>query len=59
MAYSVLGDTFSSWVRQQIEERNEQVALKGNLMIEMDPEVHQAFVNSTAVSCKWIARLSR
>ena len=52
MAYSILGDTFSSWVKQQIEDRNEYVAEKGNLMMEMDPEVYQAFVASTAVSCK-------
>ena len=50
VAYSILGDTFSNWVKEQIVERNEKVAEKGNLMIELDPEVHAAFQNSTHVS---------
>ena len=52
VAYSVLGDTFSEWVKQQIEERNARVADQGNLMIELDPDVHAAFLQSTAVSRK-------
>ena len=50
MAYSILGDTFSQWVKRQIDERNARVAEKGDLMIEMDPEVHAAFQESTAIS---------
>ena len=50
MAYSILGETFSSWVKQQIDERNARVAEKGDLMIEMDPEVRAAFMESTAIS---------
>ena len=52
VAYSVLGDTFSFWVKEQIEQRNTLVADKGNLLIELDPEVAAAFHASTAVSRK-------
>ena len=50
VAYSILGSTFSAWVKEQIDERNARVAEKGDLMIEMDPEVHAAFMDSTAIS---------
>ena len=52
VAYSVLGDTFSFWVKEQIEQRNTLIADKGNLLIELDPEVAAAFHASTAVSRK-------
>ena len=52
VAYSVLGDDFSDWVKEQIEARNEHVAQKGNLFIELDPDVAAAFEASTAVSRK-------
>ena len=50
VAYSILGETFSQWVKEQIDERNARVAEKGDLMIEMDPDVHAAFMDSTAIS---------
>ena len=52
VAYAVLDDTFSGWVKSQIEERNSKVALKGNMHIESDPEIHAAFLASSAVSRK-------
>ena len=52
VAYSILDDTFNDWVRSQIQERNERIAEEGNLLIEMDPEVAEAFQNSTAISSK-------
>ena len=54
MAYSILGETFSNFVKEAIEERNDNVALKGNMFIELDPAVHKAFMESTAVSCKYL-----
>ena len=53
VAYSILDDLFANWVKEQIEERNARVAEKGNLMIELDSEVHQAFLESSAVSRKY------
>ena len=56
VGYSILGDTFSSWVKQQIEERNDKLQVKGSLHIAIDPEVAAAFEASTAVSCKYHRR---
>ena len=58
VAYAVLGDLFSSWVKEQVEERNAKVAEKGNLMIELDAEIHQAFLQSSAVSRKYPVSLA-
>jgi len=49
----VLGTPFKKWVGQQVEERNALMAEKRELMISMDPEMAQKFVNSTHVSCKY------
>ena len=53
VAYSILEDEFSDWVKAQIEARNEHVAQKGDLFIELDPDVAAAFAASTAVSRKY------
>ena len=39
-----MGDQFAEWVSEQIEERNAKVAEKGNLMLELDPDVAAAVV---------------
>ena len=43
VAYSVMGDQFSDWVEEAIEERNARIAEQGNLLMDMDPEVYAAF----------------
>ena len=50
---TVLQDTFSGWVKQQVELRNALVTEKRNLMIAMDPEIAAAFHSSTKVSRKY------
>ena len=50
---SVLKNVFTDWVRKKIEERNEEVVEKKNLAIELDPDVADAFNQSTSVSCKY------
>ena len=52
IAYTVIGDSFSNWVNQAIVDRNHYVAQKKNLLIEMDPAIHQAFQNSVNISSK-------
>ena len=52
VAFTVLGDVFGDWVKQQIESRNEKVLVERNNAIEMDPEMAEAFNRSTAVSSK-------
>ena len=47
-----LKDNFTQWVKEQVEERNEYVTEKRDMNIELDPDIAEAFHNSTAVSCK-------
>ena len=49
---SVLGTTFTDWVRNIIEERNDEVTEKKGLEIELDQDIFAAFQMSTAVSRK-------
>jgi hypothetical protein len=49
---TVLGTVFTDWVKDQIEDRNEEVKDKRKLDIELDPDVAAAFRASTAVSSK-------
>ena len=37
VAYAVIGESFSQWVRKEIAARNEELAKKQNLLIDMDP----------------------
>ena len=50
---TVMGTVFTDWVKEKIDERNEEVKEKGDMHIELDPDVAEAFKNSTAVSCKY------
>ena len=40
---SVLEDKFSNWVKMQVEARHEKVAIKKDIMIQMDPEMAKIF----------------
>ena len=53
MIASVLGTVFTDWVRDAIEERNEEVTEKKGLEIELDQDIAEAFNMSTAVSRKY------
>ena len=45
-----MGNLFTDWVAEKIEERNEEVKDKGDMNIELDPDIAAAFQASTAVS---------
>jgi len=47
---TVLGDVFTDWVSEKIEERNEEVRNKKDMNIELDPDIAAAFRASTSVS---------
>ena len=49
---TVLGTTFTNWVKEQIEARNEEVREKKDMNIELDEDVAAAFTASTSVTCK-------
>ena len=50
---TVLKETFSNWVKEQVEKRNEELLVEKGLMIEMDADIAKVFKESTKVSCKW------
>jgi len=49
---TILGETFTDWVKDLIDDRNEDIRDKRKLDIELDPDVAAAFRASTAVSSK-------
>jgi hypothetical protein len=53
VAYSVVGDLFSDWVKAKINARNAKVTKEKDMLIGVDPEIAQAFNNSTSVSRKF------
>ena len=55
---TVMGTVFTDWVRERINKRNEEVKDKGDMNIELDADIAEAFKNSTAVSCKCHIRSS-
>ena len=57
VAYTVLGEPFSAWTRDEIAIRNEELAKKQKLLIEMDPEIAKAFHGSANISSTCIILL--
>ena len=53
VAATVIGQPFRDWVKDQINNRNQSLAVTKNLFVDMDPDIYQAFANSTAVSSKY------
>ena len=53
---SVMKNVFTDWLKQRIEQRNEEITDKKDLNIELDEDVAAAFRASTAVSCKFLPR---
>ena len=48
-----MGPIFTDWVREQIEDRNEEVTEKKGLEIDLDPDIAAAFHMSSAVASKF------
>ena len=53
VTYTIVGDQFNEWVQEKIRERNDRVASKNDLMIELDPAIARAFQASTMISSKF------
>ena len=53
--YSIVGDDLREWVSQQIKSRNEKLAEKQDLMIDLDPDIAAAFGSSLNISSKCLA----
>ena len=52
VVYTIVGDEFRTWVNSKIRERNDRVAEKHNLLVEMDNEIARAFQASSQISSK-------
>ena len=50
---TILQDVFDKWVKLQVWARHEKVAVKKDMLIQMDPEMLAIFQASTAVSSKF------
>ena len=50
--YTIMGEPFRQWVNQQVARRNERIAIEGNNVISMDPEIARIFQQSSAISGK-------
>ena len=53
VTYTLVGEPFSNWVNVEIANRNEDIARKQKLLIEMDPEIAKAFDKSVNISSKF------
>ena len=50
--HTIMGQKFQDWVNHQVNQRNQKIAVEGNNMISMDPQIAQIFHQSTAISGK-------
>jgi hypothetical protein len=50
--YTIVGEPFQQWVHQQVNIRNQKIAVEGNNVIAMDPQIARIFMDSTAISGK-------
>ena len=53
LLYSIIGKPFDAWVQRRIEERNEKIAEEKDMNAELDPDVYDAYVNSSSISGKY------
>ena len=54
VVYTILCAPFKAWGQNEIETRNNELAKKQNLLIEMDSEIAKAFHSSVNISSKFI-----
>ena len=52
LATTVLGKVFEKFISEQVEARNAKVAQDQHLLVDLDADVYQAFMNSTHISSK-------
>ena len=57
LLYTLIGKPFADWSLELMQARNSKIIEKRNLGIEMDPEIAEAFAQSTFVSSKFFKTL--
>ena len=50
--YTLVGESFQTWVTECIRSRNDHIAEKQNLIVELDPVIAAAFNSSLNISSK-------
>ncbi len=50
VCHTVLKNIFSDWVKSVVAKRNRELAVKRDLLIEMDPDLAAVFRSSTKIS---------
>ena len=53
LIYTIVGDDFKKWVAEKVRTRNDKIASKYDLMLDLDPQIAKAFLASTMVSSKY------
>ena len=53
LIYTLVGDDFKHWVAEKIRSRNDRIASKYDLMLDLDPAIAKAFMASSMVSSKF------
>ena len=53
LIYTLVGDDFKRWVAEKVRARNDKIASKHDLMLDMDPAIAKAFLASSMVSSKY------
>ena len=52
VVYTIVGDSFGTWVSELVKDRNVHVAEQRDLIIELDPQIAAAFKSSVNISSK-------
>ena len=53
LIYTLVGEDFKRWIGEKIRNRNDKLATKHDLLLDMDPAIARAFQASTMVSSKY------
>ena len=53
LIYTIVGDDFKRWVAEKVRNRNDKIASKYDLMLDLDPAIAKAFLASSMVSSKF------
>ena len=52
VTFTVMKEAFSGWLSEQIKARNDTLAENQDLVIDLDPEIAEAFKSSVNISSK-------
>ena len=53
LIYTLVGDNFKKWVAEKVRTRNDKIASKYDLMLDLEPSIAKAFLASSMVSSKY------